>query len=489
MRIRPIAGLVCLLLAGPAFPLGAQLTTSGSLRLRYEGWSWFEPGSKAPVAPGSNSYGYGAAVLKAGLRYDNHRWFEATAEFQNTALLGLPQRASGPPPVGELGLGASYYTPHQKSNDTRLFLDQGFVTLKRPKLGALRAGRFSYIDGSEAVTHDPTLEWLRRNRVAGRLIGTFGFSHGQRSFDGASVEFDRPRANVTLFAAHPRQGGFELNGWREISEVDIAAATLTLKPALLGGKSEARLFAMYYADRRNSSDSIFKADNRLPALRTADGDPIHMPMLGGHLIHHGVLGGSAQWDGTVWGVYQGGSWGRLDHRAWAMAAEAGLQIPGTRWAPWLRAGYNRSSGDDDPGDGTHATFFQALTTVRSTAQFPFFNLMNNEDLFAQLLLRPAAGRVTLRADVHRLRLAEANDLWYGGSGAFQRRGSFGFGGRPSGGHRDLATLADLSVDCTVRPWWNVYAYVGHAFGGRVVRASYAADAATFAYLEMTLHRH
>lgn len=90
--------------------------------------------------------------------------------------------------------------------------------------------------------------------------------------------------------------------------------------------------------------------------------------------------------------------------------------------------------------------------------------------------------------MHRIRLAEAGDLWYGGSGAFQRRGSFGFGGRPSGGHQDLATLADLSVDYAVRPWWSLYGYVGHAFGGAVVRGTYAGDAATLAYVEVTFRR-
>jgi len=126
--------------------------------------------------------------------------------------------------------------------------------------------------------------------------------------------------------------------------------------------------------------------------------------------------------------------------------------------------------------------------VRPFAQFPFFNLMNNEDRFAQLVVRPVPGKLLVRTEVHSIRLAEKNDLWYGGSGAYQRRGSFGFGGRPSNGETSLATLADLSVDWTVRPWWGVYGYVGHAWGSKVVRAIYAGDSATLAYLEMTFRR-
>jgi len=307
----------------------------------------------------------------------------------------------------------------------------------------------------------------------------------QRSFDGAQAVRDGKNLNLTLFAAHPRQGGFELDGWKDMTEVDIAAATLTLKPAMLGGGAEARVFAMYYGDRRDPADSVFKVDNRPAAVRNLDSADTSMPMLGGHYIRHGAVG-RGQWDGMLWGVYQFGSWGALDHRAWALAAEAGYQFSAAPWKPWIRAGYNRSSGDDDPADGTHGTFHQVLTTARPFAQFPFFNLMNNEDLFGQLLLRPVPGKLSLKADVHRLRLAEQNDLWYGGSGAFQQRGSFGFGGRPSGGERSLATLADLAVDYSPRPWCNLYGYLGHAWGGEVVRGIYAGDEATLAYVEMTL---
>lgn len=488
-RMLPI---VLSLLSAPLLaqrPAAGPVTLFGSVRLRYESWDWFQPASGGPTAPGANRYGYGAGLFKGGLRLDNHRWLDATVEFQNTTLLGLPDDARGPAPIGEMGAGASHFTPHGKRDDTRLFLNQGFVTLKRPGHGAtfLRAGRFDYLDGAESVTADPTLEWLRRSRVAGRLIANFGFSQVQRTFDGGSAALDGSRANLTLFAAHPRQGGFELDGWKEMTEVDIAAATLTLKPALLGGKGEARLFAMYYRDGRSPADSVFKVDNRPAAVRNADSADIAIPMIGGHYLRHGHLG-SGEWDATLWGVYQMGRWGGLDHRAWAYAAEGGYQFTTLPWKPWIRAGYNRSSGDGNAADGTHRTFFQALTTVRPFAQFPFYNLMNNTDLFAQVIVRPVPGRLTLRSDLHSVRLTEANDLWYGGSGAYQRRGTFGFSGRPSSGSRNLATVLDLSADLAIRPWWGAVGYLGHGFGGDVVRGVYQGDGATFGYVEMTLRR-
>ena len=447
-----LALAVGLLILGAPPPLAAQtrpsaLTTTASVRLRYEGWRWFDPGTSAPVGGDNNDYGYGAVLAKAGLRFDANRWFDASAELQNSTLLGLPDDARGPAPIGEMGAGASHFFPHKKTSDTRFFLNQAFVTFKRPAHPTtfIRAGRFDYIDGTEATTADPTIEWIRRARIAGRLIANIGFSHVQRTYDGATAALDGQQSNLTMLAAHPRQGGFDVEGWPQISKVGIASLTFTLKPALLGGTSEARLFAMYYRDRRDDSDSVFKTDNRPAAVRLLDSASISIPMVGGHYIGHATLG-AGQVDGALWGVYQGGSWGTLDHRGWAVSVEGGYQLSSVRWTPWLRVGYSRSSGDSDPSDVRHETFFQALTTVRPFALFPFFNLMNNEDLFAQVLVRPVPGKLLLRADVRSLRLAEARDLWYSGSGAFQRRASFGFAGRPSNGSTSLATLADFSAD-------------------------------------------
>ena len=110
--------------------------------------------------------------------------------------------------------------------------------------------------------------------------------------------------------------------------------------------------------------------------------------------------------------------------------------------PWLRAGYDHASGDDDPNDGEHRTFFQVLPTARIYSQFPFYNLMNDEDLFVQILATPWS-RVNVRADYHWLRLTESHDLWYSGGGATNAH-VFGFSGIPAGGNRDLAHVVDMA---------------------------------------------
>lgn len=463
--------------------LSKDLSLSGSTRLRYEGWGWFDTG--LPNDP--HRYGFFAAQTHLVLNATPAPWFAGRVDVQNTTFLGLPDDANAPPPLGDLGLGAAYYAPEQERNDSRVFINQLFLGVKDPARPGtyLRAGRFEYLDGVEVMSGDPVIDWVKRNRLTARLIGTFGFSHVSRSFDGATAALDRPRWNLTALAARPRQGGFAIDGMKEITDIDVAALTATVKPGLLGKRTEGRLFYIYYEDRRGPADQVVKVDNRPAPVRAADSANITLHQVGGHLVR-AVPAGKATVDLMAWGVVQKGDWGQLDHSAWAAALEAGVQFPAGRLNPWVRAGYLRTSGDRDPADGRHETFFQTLTTVRLYAQFPFYNMMNSEDLFAQLVLRPVPGKLSLRSDLHLLRLTEPKDLWYVGSGATLRDRNFGYGGRPSNGNRSLATLLDASVTWDPHPRVSVYGYAGHAFGKDVIRAIYNGRSGNFAYLETTL---
>jgi hypothetical protein len=175
-----------------------------------------------------------------------------------------------------------------------------------------------------------------------------------------------------------------------------------------------------------------------------------------------------------------------DHRGWAWAAEAGFQLPRAPWSPWLRAGLNRSSGDDDPRDGDHHTFSQIIPTPRIYAQFPFYDLVNNEDVFAQLMLKPHR-HLLLRFDWHWLFLSRSEDLWYAGGGATSES-VFGYSGLPSGGSRSLARVAEASVSARLAERLTAYAYFGYAFGQGTVANTFAGRDARYAYLELSFRR-
>jgi len=164
----------------------------------------------------------------------------------------------------------------------------------------------------------------------------------------------------------------------------------------------------------------------------------------------------------------------------------GHQWTGARWQPWLRGGYLYASGDGDPSDSRHGTFFEMLPTVRQYAQSALYSQMNNTDLFAQLFATPRP-RINVRMDLHRVGLASSRDAWYFGSGATQQRGSiFGFATRPSFGATSLATIGEGSVDYAIAPHWSVNGYLAVGRGGGVVTGAFAGRALTFAYLENVL---
>jgi hypothetical protein len=111
--------------------------------------------------------------------------------------------------------------------------------------------------------------------------------------------------------------------------------------------------------------------------------------------------------------------------------------------------------------------------------------MNLQDAFGSVQLRPHP-LVTIRSEVHSLRLADRHDLWYSGGGAFQPE-SFGYTGRPSNGQRGLATLYDFALDYAVRPNLTIGGYIAAA-RGQGVSASIYPDGpdANLGFLEATV---
>ncbi len=460
----------------PPIEIGG-VTVSGSLRSRIEFSDWFGDDPHG-------TYTYPGSIFRVALGQSKTR-ADWQIELAVPFVLALPDQAVAPPPAGALGLGANYFAANDNStNAASLFVKQAFVRFK--KLGgvdgqSVKIGRMEFIDGAEVAPKQTTLAALKRDRIAHRLLGTFGFSHVGRSVDGALYALDRSSLNVTVLGARPTEGVFQVDGWREL---DVSVFYGAVTGQLGGGANtgEWRLFGLAYRDGR---DGVVKTDNRPLAARRADVDPIGIGTFGGHYLHVAQTE-AGPIDLLAWGAAQTGSWGQLAHRAGAFAAEAGWQPHGpSALAPWIRGGYDYGSGDANPNDSTHGTFFQVLPTPRVYARFPFFNMMNTGDAFAELILRPSK-TVTSRADVHALRLADARDLWYQGGGAFQSS-TFGYAGRPSNGYSALATLVDASLDVGVNAHVSVGTYYGYAAGQAVTQAIYSGSSrAQFGYVEVSV---
>ena len=456
--------------------LSEYVTPTLSERVRGEFTDWFRPPAGAAAA-GAQDYNFFASQFRAGVRITLPR-VQIVAEMQDTRLVGLPDDASLAPPIGNLGPGATYFANTHQTDQGEPFLKLGNLTLRERGFSAT-VGRFEYSDGLESIPGDPSLAQLKRLRIGERLVGPFNFTHVTRSFDGVRGTWDSSAWNATALAVRPTHGGFEISANRGIGDIGLAGAALTRKGLPWLETSDLRLFWLYYEDAR---DNPVKVDNRPLPIRTADKDEIAIHTVGAHALAVKDAG-PGRIDGLLWGAIQEGEWGKQGHDAWAWAAEVGYQLPRLPWLPWLRGGWNRTSGDGDPNDGHHETFFQLLPTPRTYALLPFYNLMNIDDVFAQILLQPHP-RVQARIDYHHLRVTEGHDLWYSGGGA-TNDDIFGFSGSPADGRHALAQVLDLSLTVTT-PWKMTFGgYYGHAFGAGVVGATFAGRDADYGFVEAT----
>lgn len=394
------------------------------------------------------------------------RHFDYQVELGQSAELALPSDAVSPVAAqGQLGLGGTYYASN--NNDpypAAASLRQGFLRYHfKRDLNTLRVGRFEFFDGQETAPQDPTLAWLQTNRIAQRLVGNFGFSNGQRSFDGLEGKIGGNNWDLTAMAGRPVQGVFNMNANPELN-VDIQylaySRYLAQKRLLLRG------FALGYHDGRTG---LTKTDNRTAAARALDHQNVRIGTYGMSEAT-AIPTGPGAVDLLFWGVLQNGQWGFLNQHSGGYAVEGGYRMTRVKSQPWLRGGILRTTGDNNNADGTHNTFFQVLPTPRVYARFPYFNMMNLKDEFVQFLARPTA-KMDLRTDLHFLQLTSPTDFWYGGGGAYDNK-VFGYTGRPGNNHGSFSSLYDVSMDYAFTKQFSLMLYYAHSYGKTVVASIY-----------------
>lgn len=434
---------------------------------RGEAWSFFEPAA----AGGDPTYAFAGNRLRitAAARWPH---IEINAGAQYVQFAGLPETSIGP---GALGTGALYFDHSQNANTGSISLRTLNVRARVPGGVVLQGGRFGYTSGAEAPSGQGKIESVKRARLDSRLIGEFEWSLYQRSFDGVRADVDRPRWHTTAAWLRPTQGGFEEQTGSSLRDINVGTVTLTLRPGALIPASDVAVFAHRYADNRAITA---RPDN---SGRSASRVDIDLATFGASVVGSATRGtGEVDW--LAWVVAQRGTWYELDHSAWSIALEGGYQWR-ARWQPWLRAGYLHASGDRNGADERHGTFFPMLPTVRRYSFTTAYAPMNLNDLFGELIVRPAA-RLTARVDLRRVQLSEAADRWYAGSGATRRTGNyFGYAGRPSGGSRDLGRVIEGAADVRLTAHWALNGFVGGMRAGRAVETLFSGRWLRFAYLE------
>src|SRR5579863_1736079 len=425
---------------------------TATLRVREYVWDWFQT-----AAPYQNQYAYSGDLLRLNFA-EKRGALDLDVEIAVPFLLDLPNNATAPAPLGALGLGSNYFAANSNRQYAAMaFAKQLYGRYHFSESQSLQVGRFEFNDATELKPKNATLAALKRDRISQRLIGTFGFSDVGRSFDGLHYDWAAPTADFTFVAATPTRGVFQTDGWGW-NRIGFGYAAFTKDWGHGNHAADTRFFAIDYDDFRH----ILKTDNRPTAVRKGDTENIHIQTWGAHSVH-ALTTKAGTFDGLGWGVLQTGRWGTQIQRSYSFDFETGYQpaiLPALK--PWIRAGYTLGSGDGNPNDNKHETFFQILPTPRPYAMFPFFNMMNTEDAFGALILRPHA-KVTISSSAHSLRLSSVNDLWYSGGGAYQPW-TFGYTGRSTSGRRSLGNLYDTSIEYRASRNITLTAYLGYTQG-------------------------
>lgn len=441
---------------------------------RFSQWDFFDPG----VGGGESNYNYTSNRLRLGMSWVMPR-VEVNVVGQYVQFGGLPRNATGP---GLLGLGAAYFGHSGDTWSRQAYLRYANVKLKNVADSgvSLQFGRFGFNGGLETVTENKKIQTLKRIRISQKLIGEFGWSIYQRSYDGVRADWKNNFGNLTLAAFRPTQGGFEEVAGTTINEIDTYIAAWTVPSGQWLPHNEVQLFFYKVDDERPVTGRPDNSGRGAPNGVNLDVNNFGFSVVGAYPV------GQGEADSLVWVSLQNGSWYEQQHRASALALEGGYQWKDLPWTPWVRGGYMRSSGDRDPSDEKHGTFFQMLPTSRIYSLSTTYNLMNNTDVFTQVFLQPRSD-LKLRVDFHHIRLTEASDRWYFGAGAGQARGTiFGFGGRSSNGFNGFGNVLEGEVEYQVNKYWFVKAYLSHIFGGNVVRTTFSGDQMNFIFLENIL---
>jgi len=436
-------------------------------RYRYESW-------KSRSSTRDGIHGLRSRLGVAWSWRDTVRLF---AQGQHVAVYSLAPDTSG--------AGAAYRanTPGGDDSHTddlkirQLYLDlRGMETL-------LRAGRQDIAMGGTVLYADPDWSYLKGNRLSQRLVGTVGWSNVERSYDGLSGRSDAIDGHhVHAFAAQPTTGVFDVPGaYERQKDITFGGLEWTVKRDAWLANTELTAFGLVYEDGRPSSKGG----------RTGD---VEVYTLGASLLGVYPLG-PGRLDVVLWGAFQSGDFSTttaadpqavtLDHLAGAGIVEAGYRLPEIFARPWLRVGVNVASGDGDPGDQDHETFFNLLPTNHPyygyADQVAFQNIV---DTFVQLMLEPHS-RIGIEITWHWFALASRDDEKYSGSGAYNQD-TFGYAGVPSRGQRDVGHELDVVGTFSLHRHVQLKAGYAHLFGGDVLAGPETRDTEwAFAQLLLT----
>lgn len=157
----------------------------------------------------------------------------------------------------------------------------------------------------------------------------------RRSFDGVRADMAFASATVTVLAASPIANGQEHFDDERVEGEALYGAYLTTPVAWTGGSAD--IFWLY----REKPTSVFAAGVADDARSTVGGR---------------FYGSNGAWDYDVEGLWQFGTFGADEVRAYAASLDIGWKAADWPWKPRFGVRFDLASGDETPGDGVLGSF-------------------------------------------------------------------------------------------------------------------------------------
>ncbi len=466
--------IIAIVLMLTFYPIFANPNPSISISytFRFENWNYFK------FRQYQNSYNFYGLKIKPVLNFPFSQNAGLLIGLNLVSLGNLPSNAVAPAPAGLLGLGANYYSSNTTLNNSSItavcIRDLHFYY--KSNSFSLKIGRFSFSDGNELIDKfSPSLKFLKNTRISQRILGPFGFSYVERAFDGITFDY-KPNDNtqLTFLYSKPTYGVFELStANRTIDKINLYYFSFN---KAIDKNTDFRLFFANYNDDRN----LLKPSNR-PNIRGRT----NINNLGLHFIKV-IDKPNYLIDFVGWYSYQWGKWGDLDnnsikHSAYAYDLEIGYKIKQINTQPYFRVYYFKSSGDTNPNDNKHQTFFSFLPTPRIYALFPFYTLQNLQDFGAQLIISPS-DKMKLKIDYNILNLSSSKDRWYQGGGAFNNS-VFGYVYKNSFNQSTLANMLSLSINYELTKKTSINMFYSIANGRDIIKRIFDKNTASYFFVE------
>jgi hypothetical protein len=414
-----------------------------------------------------------ALRTRVGAKFSYKSLFSLFAEFQDSRIYDLSANTSG---------AGTLYQRYSKGGDSDHTdgqdLRQAWLDLRPIEGLSIRGGRMDIKLGTQAMYAEPNWKYLKIKRASQRMVGTVGWTHGERTNHGGSVAYDTGGYHLYFFGAQPTTGVFDIRGaYKNQPDIAYGGASLTAKRGTWLRDTELRGFFLGYSDNRPVDDG-------------GKPEEVRVYTLGFSAI--GVYPcGPGNFDVFAWAAGQAGKFDGRDHWAGAGILELGYQLPKVMAKPWFRAGVNVASGGDATGD--HNTFFNMLPTNHMYYGFAdAFAFQNLLDVFGQLMLKPHE-KVGLNFMVHHFRLVDSDDAQYFGTGAFTKKvpAGFGYGSNFSYGKHEVGTEIDVAVNVKLHKHVSLQGGYSFIWGGDVWEAKKADGGWTdsdveFGYLQIAL---